>query len=147
MERAGIGLTGVGPTNIKCDTAERLLLSGRPRNLGFIDSIAKMAAATASPRTDHRGSKEYKQEMVAVFVRRALQEADAMRSFSMAPEASASRVTANYPSPVPAMVAAPSSAPSAVLSLPSTQRPGPGRPSRFPSILKILKRTFRKYYS
>ena len=101
VERAGIGLTGVGPTNVKCDTAERLLLSGRPRNLGFIDSIAKMAAATASPRTDHRGSKEYKQEMVAVFVRRALAEAGVMRSLSMPQEAAGPTVTASYPAPVP----------------------------------------------
>jgi carbon-monoxide dehydrogenase medium subunit len=147
VERAGIALTGVGPTNIKCDSAERLLLSGRPRNPGFIDSIAKMAAVTASPRTDHRGSKEYKQEMVAVFVRRALQEADVMRSLSVAPEATVSTVTASYASPVPALVAARSSAPSAVLALPPTQRPNHQRPSRFPSILKSLKRTFRKYYS
>jgi hypothetical protein len=147
VERAGIALTGVGPTNIKCDSAERLLLSGRPRNPGFVDSIAKMAAVTASPRTDHRGSKEYKQEMVAVFVRRALQEADVMRSFSMAPAAAASTVTASYPAPVPALVGAPSSAPAAVLSLPPAQRPSPQRASRFPSILRGLKRTFRRYYS
>ena len=152
VERAGIALTGVGPTNIKCDSAERLLLSGRPRNLGFIDSIAKMAAATASPRTDHRGSKEYKQEMVAVFVRRALAEAGVMRSLSMPQEAAGPTVTASYPAPVPVLVAAPSAASSAALSLPSPDRsgpvrPSPGRPSRFPSILKGLKRAFRKYHS
>jgi carbon-monoxide dehydrogenase medium subunit len=157
VERAGIALTGVGPTNIKCDSAERLLLSGRPRNPGFIDSIAKMAAVTASPRTDHRGSKEYKEEMVAVFVRRALQEANVMRSLSMPSEVSVSTVTGSYPSPVPALVAAPLSGTSAVLSLAPAQRPNPQRPnpqrpssersSRFPSILKGLKRTFRKYYS
>jgi len=152
VERAGIALTGVGPTNIKCDSAERLLLSGRPRNPGFIDSIAKMAAVTASPRTDHRGSKEYKQEMVAVFVRRALEQADVMRSLSGAPVAAPSTVTASYPSPVPALVGAPSSAPSAVLSRPPAQRPNSerpnsARPSRFPSLLKTLKRTFRRHYS
>jgi len=147
VERAGIALTGVGPTNIKCDSAERLLLSGRPRNPGFIDSVAKMAAVTASPRTDHRGSKEYKREMVEVFVRRALREADVMRSLSMPAQAAVSTVTASYPSPVPALVAAPSAAPSAVLSLPPAQRPNHQRPSRFPSILRALKRTFRKYHS
>ena len=80
--------------------------------------------------------------MVAVFVRRALAEAGVMRSLSMPTEATVSTVTASYPSPVPALVAAPSAA----LSLPSPQRPSPVRSSRF-SILKTLKRTFRKYYS
>jgi xanthine dehydrogenase iron-sulfur cluster and FAD-binding subunit A len=147
VERAGIALTGVSPTNIKCDSAERLLLSGRPRNPGFIDSVAKMAAVTASPRTDHRGSKEYKQEMVEVFVRRALQEADVMRSLSMPAEVAMSMVTGSYQSPVPVLVAAPSSAPAAVLSRPPAQRSSSQRPSRFPSILKTLRRTFRKRYS
>jgi len=102
-----------------------------------------MAAVTASPRTDHRGSKEYKREMVEVFVRRAFREADVMRSLSMPAQAAVSTVTASYPSPVPALVAAPS----AVLSLPPAQRPNHQRPSRFPSILRALKRTFRKYHS
>jgi carbon-monoxide dehydrogenase medium subunit len=133
VERAGIGLTGVGPSNIKCDSAERILLSGRQRSDGLIDSIAKMAAATASPHTDHRGSAEYKREMVVVFVRRALNEADGLRALSAPTEGTVSR------SPMGSLV------PSGAMAA-GTPPPAPARSSRFPSLLKGLKRTFKKHF-
>jgi aerobic carbon-monoxide dehydrogenase medium subunit len=131
VERAGIGLTGVGPSNIKCDNAERMLLTKRFHYDGFNDAVAKMAAAAASPRTDHRGSAEYKREMVAVFVRRALSEAEGMRTLSAPAGLNGSTAPAGYPSPFAAASAGASLPPAA-------------RPSRLPSMLKGLRRTFRK---
>jgi carbon-monoxide dehydrogenase medium subunit len=133
VERAGIGLTGVGPSNIKCDNAERMLRNGRHRSDGFIDSVAKMAAATASPRTDHRGSAEYKREMVAVFVRRALSEAEGMRSISAPTDGNGLTAPTGSPFSSGAMAA-------------GTPLLAAARPSRFPSILQSLKRTFRKHF-
>jgi aerobic carbon-monoxide dehydrogenase medium subunit len=37
-----------------------------------ISQAAELAAAAARPRTDHRGSAEYKRHMVATFVERIL---------------------------------------------------------------------------
>jgi carbon-monoxide dehydrogenase medium subunit len=136
VERAGIGLTGVGPSNIKCESAERMLMTGRYRYDGFTESVARMAAATASPRTDHRGSEEYKREMVAVFVRRALTEAEEMRSIA-APADVSEWTPTSYVSIPPAAGAG--------LPVPVGARPAPGRPA-FPSILEGLKRSFRKHF-
>ncbi len=78
VQRVGIGLTGVGPSNIKCYDAERIVSSGL--NEHTIEQAARAAAADAQPRTDHRGSEEYKREMVTVFVRRSLQAASGIRA-------------------------------------------------------------------
>jgi carbon-monoxide dehydrogenase medium subunit len=78
VSRVGIGLTGVGPSNIKCYDAERIVSGGI--NEHTIQQAAQAAAADSSPRTDHRGSEEYKREMVAVFVRRSLMAAAGMRA-------------------------------------------------------------------
>lgn len=75
----GIGLTGVGPANIKCYDAERIVMGGT-LNENTISSAANAAAAASSPRSDHRGSEEYKREMVAVFVRRSLMAAAGIRA-------------------------------------------------------------------
>ena len=74
----GIGLTGVGPSNIKCYDAERIVSGGI--NEHTIQQAAQAAAADSSPRSDHRGSEEYKREMVAVCVRRSLMAAAGMRA-------------------------------------------------------------------
>ncbi len=74
INRAGIGLTGVGPTNIKAIDAERSLL-GAALSRDAIDEAARLAAAASEPRTDVRGSADYKREMVRVFVTRGLREA------------------------------------------------------------------------
>ncbi|HYR61607.1 MAG TPA: xanthine dehydrogenase family protein subunit M [Actinomycetota bacterium] len=133
VTRAGIGLTGVGPSNIKCDAAERMLLTGRYRYEGFLDSVARMAAATASPRTDHRGSADYKREMVSVFVRRALQEAEGIHPLSAPVDVGVSLAPPGYSSPVPVGAA-------------GTPLPQAMRLSPFPSVLQGLKRTFRKHF-
>ena len=78
VSRVGIGLTGVGPSNIKCFEAEQAVMGGL--NEHSIESAARAAAAACSPRSDHRGSEEYKREMVSVFVRRSLRSAAGIRA-------------------------------------------------------------------
>lgn len=71
ITRAGIALTGVGPHNIKATEAERALV-GRALDSDVIDTAARRAAEAARPRTDHRGSADYKRHVVHTFVARAL---------------------------------------------------------------------------
>jgi len=68
---AGIALTGVGGTNIKCPAAEQVLERGGV-NDHTIEEAAGLAAEAAKPQTDHRGSAEYKRHLVRTFVSRAL---------------------------------------------------------------------------
>jgi carbon-monoxide dehydrogenase medium subunit len=72
--RAGIGLTGVGGSTIGA-TAAAEALAGRPLSAQAIGQAASLAAGAARPRTDHRGSAEYKRHMVATFVERILSRA------------------------------------------------------------------------
>jgi aerobic carbon-monoxide dehydrogenase medium subunit len=69
--RAGIALTGVGGSTIGA-TEAAAALTGSPLTADTIDAAADLAASAAQPRTDHRGSAEYKRQMVRVFVRRIL---------------------------------------------------------------------------
>ena len=74
VARAGIGLCGVGSTNIKCVEAEQALVAGGLEDR-VIEEVARLAAETGKPQTDHRGSAEYKRHLVRTFVVRALQTA------------------------------------------------------------------------
>lgn len=69
--RAGIALTGVGPTTIQATEAEQALV-GSALEPDVVNRAAELAAGAARPRTDHRGSADYKRHVVATFVRRAL---------------------------------------------------------------------------
>ena len=69
--RAGIGLTGVGGSTIGATEAAAALI-GKPLTADSISEAAELAAGVAQPRSDHRGSAEYKRHMVRVFVRRIL---------------------------------------------------------------------------
>jgi carbon-monoxide dehydrogenase medium subunit len=71
IERAGIALTGVGPRTIEC-TAAADYLRGKALSESVIDETARLAAEAAQPRSDHRGSAEYKRHIVATFVSRLL---------------------------------------------------------------------------
>jgi len=71
VSRAGIALTGVGGSTISAAEAAAALV-GRPLAPDSISEAASLAAAAARPRTDHRGSAEYKRHMVATFVERIL---------------------------------------------------------------------------
>ena len=74
VSRAGIALTGVGGSTIAA-TEAAAALTGRPLTADSISEAAELAAAAARPRTDHRGSAEYKRHMVATFVDRILTRA------------------------------------------------------------------------
>jgi carbon-monoxide dehydrogenase medium subunit len=69
--RAGIALTGVGPSTIAATEAAHVLV-GSALEPDVVERAAELAAAIAQPRTDHRGSAAYKRHVVATFVRRAL---------------------------------------------------------------------------
>ena len=74
VERAGIALTGVGPTNLRADAAERALV-GRVLDDDAIAEAARFAAEAAQPHPDVRGSEEYKRNAVRVLVARGLRKA------------------------------------------------------------------------
>jgi aerobic carbon-monoxide dehydrogenase medium subunit len=74
VSRAGIALTGVGGSTIAA-TEAAAALTGRPLTADSIGEAGELAAAAARPRTDHRGSAEYKRHMVATFVERILSRA------------------------------------------------------------------------
>jgi carbon-monoxide dehydrogenase medium subunit len=69
--RAGIALTGVGGSTIGA-TAAAAALTGKPLSADSIGEAAELAASVARPRTDHRGTAEYKRHLVRVFVTRIL---------------------------------------------------------------------------
>ncbi len=74
VARAGVALTGVGGNNIKVVEAERVLV-GSELGADAVEEAARLAAEAARPRTDHRGSAEYKRHVVRTFVTRALESA------------------------------------------------------------------------
>ena len=74
VETAGIGLTAVGPTNVKATEAERALHGKEPTDQ-VIAEAARIAAETAQPKDDVRGSAAYKKDVVRVFVQRGLKTA------------------------------------------------------------------------
>jgi carbon-monoxide dehydrogenase medium subunit len=71
---AGIALTGVGGSTIAATDAARAL-AGQPLTAQSIEMAAGLAAEAARPRTDHRGSADYKRHMVHTFVTRILRRA------------------------------------------------------------------------
>jgi carbon-monoxide dehydrogenase medium subunit len=76
VTRAGIALTGVGGSTIGATAAADALV-GRPLTPDSIGQAAELAAQASRPRTDHRGSAEYKRHMVRTFVLRILSRQDA----------------------------------------------------------------------
>lgn len=68
---AGIGLTGVGGQTIDAAAAAAALI-GSTLTADAIETAAGLAAQAAQPRSDHRGSADYKRQVVATFVRRIL---------------------------------------------------------------------------
>lgn len=77
VTRAGIALTGVGAHNIKAVAAEEVLV-GHALEPDVVEEAARLAAAAAQPRTDHRGSADYKRHVVETFVTRALESSVAV---------------------------------------------------------------------
>ena len=74
IKRAGIGLTAVGPQNIKAQEAERSLVGQAPSSEVF-RAAADAAVGASNPTDDIRGSSEYKKSVVRAYVERGLEEA------------------------------------------------------------------------
>ncbi|MDQ2874810.1 MAG: xanthine dehydrogenase family protein subunit M [Actinomycetota bacterium] len=69
--RAGIALTGVGGSTIAATEAGQSL-TGQTLTGPVIEQAATLAAAASRPKSDHRGSAEYKRHIVRTFVVRIL---------------------------------------------------------------------------
>ena len=69
--RAGCALAGVGGRTIDANDAISVLV-GKTLNAESIEAAADAVAAAADPRTDHRGSADYKRHVVKTFVTRIL---------------------------------------------------------------------------
>jgi carbon-monoxide dehydrogenase medium subunit len=74
VTRAGIALTGVGGSTIGATEAASAL-TGQALTGQTIEMAAGLAGDAARPRTDHRGSADYKRHMVRTFVTRILNRA------------------------------------------------------------------------
>jgi carbon-monoxide dehydrogenase medium subunit len=74
VERVGIGLTNAGPTPVKATKAERYLM-GKRLDEATVAEAARLAARSANPTADRRGTVEYKREMARVLTARALRTA------------------------------------------------------------------------
>lgn len=72
ITEAGIGLTSVGPHNIKAHQAEEMLV-GQAASDELFAEAAQTAAAASDPASDVRGPAEYKRAVVAAYVERGLQ--------------------------------------------------------------------------
>jgi carbon-monoxide dehydrogenase medium subunit len=73
-ERAGVGLTNVGPTPIAAKRAEAFL-QGKRLDDGTIRQATELAADESQPTADLRGPVEYKRDLVRVLTGRALRRA------------------------------------------------------------------------
>jgi aerobic carbon-monoxide dehydrogenase medium subunit len=79
VDRAGIALTGVGPTNMVATAAEQAL-AGAELDDAAIKEAARLAAEAAEPHDDLRGTAEYKRNVVRVFTERGLRKVAEGRS-------------------------------------------------------------------
>jgi carbon-monoxide dehydrogenase medium subunit len=73
-EDVRIGLNSVGPTIFRARAAEDIL-RGREITPAVLEEAGAAAAEASDPIEDVRGSSDYKRELVAVFVRRAVEQA------------------------------------------------------------------------
>lgn len=71
---AGIGLCAVGPQSLEATAAESALAGQRPDEAAITEA-ARLAAQAAAPKSDVRGSAEYKRDVVRVYVERGLRTA------------------------------------------------------------------------
>lgn len=74
VQKAGIGLTNVGPTPIKASKAEDFLKGKKP-DAATVAQAAQLASDEAQPSSDLRGPAEYKKGMVKELTKRALSRA------------------------------------------------------------------------
>jgi len=71
VAEAGIGLTSLGPSNIKATAAEAVLRGATPGDEVFAEA-AELAAEATDPHDDVRGTAAWKRQVVRVYTRRAL---------------------------------------------------------------------------
>jgi carbon-monoxide dehydrogenase medium subunit len=71
ISRSGVALTAAVPVNTRVDSVDGLLV-GQPPSDELFAEAGELAAQAAQPRTDVRGSAEWKRNVVRVFTRRAL---------------------------------------------------------------------------
>jgi aerobic carbon-monoxide dehydrogenase medium subunit len=90
VTRAGIALTGVGGSTIGATEAASAL-TGQTLTGQTIEMAAGLAGDAARPRTDHRGSADYKRHMVRTFVTRILNRAGGSTEGSAGAGSSAER--------------------------------------------------------
>jgi carbon-monoxide dehydrogenase medium subunit len=69
--QAGIGLTGVGATNVRAEASEQALV-GKPLDDDAIAEAARLAGEAADPVSDVRGTEEYKRNAIRVLTARGL---------------------------------------------------------------------------
>ena len=72
--QVGIGLTGVGATNLRAAAAEEALRGREPTDEA-IAAAARLAAEAAEAQSDNRGTAEYKRNVVRVYCERGLRTA------------------------------------------------------------------------
>jgi carbon-monoxide dehydrogenase medium subunit len=73
-DSAGIALTNLGLTPIKCTAAAQSLI-GEALTDDVIKAAAQLAADTAEPQADYRGSEAYKRSLVKTLTVRAVRKA------------------------------------------------------------------------
>jgi carbon-monoxide dehydrogenase medium subunit len=71
VTRAGIAMAGVGAQTIEAREAAQAI-TGAELTADLIERTGALAATAAQPRSDHRGSAEYKRHVIATFVERIL---------------------------------------------------------------------------
>jgi carbon-monoxide dehydrogenase medium subunit len=74
MEAVAVGITGVGPKPYRAEAVERALRGKKP-NPKLLADASRHAAQGVDALSDLHASAEYRKEMAAVFVRRALERA------------------------------------------------------------------------
>lgn len=74
VEQARLAVNAITASPVRCLEAEKML-EGQKATPELIASAAKKAASSVSVRKDFRASREYRQEVLEVMVRRALEEA------------------------------------------------------------------------
>lgn len=71
VSKAGIALTGVGSATINAAGAAAAVMGGQ-LSAASIERAADLASQAAEPKSDHRGSADYKRHIVATFTQRIL---------------------------------------------------------------------------
>jgi carbon-monoxide dehydrogenase medium subunit len=74
IERAAVGVTGLGPKPFRAEAVERALL-GKPATEKLLHDAARHAATGVEPLSDLHASRDYRRAMAVVFARRALARA------------------------------------------------------------------------